>query len=251
MDPEAEVTTPAPVAAAAEEPPQLSFTPTETKAEAKYTEEDLIAARRQEKSKLYTEIDSLKTQMSQILETQHQEQERKAAEQRAAEEAARKQDEEDMDVRSLFEKRTQELQEQLEAERQERERAVAMWEKERQFAEVQAYRNARIEEERDAIIPELLDLVAGDTPEQVDESIAGLRERSSRILSSAQQAAQTVRRDLSGARVTAPSAGPLDNYSDQRTFTSEQLREMSMADYKKYREGLVGNDSGQGQDLFG
>lgn len=232
------------------------FTPVEVEnppppVERAYTEEDLIAARKQEKEKLYPEIDRLKQEVTALKSAQEEEARRLAEEQQRLQDEARRKAEEEMDVRQLLQAKEAEWQSQLEAERQERERAFALLEKERQLAEVQRYRSVRIEEERNNIIPELIDLVSGDTAEQIDASIASLVERSSRIISSAQQAAQVARRDMSGARVTSPPAGPLEDYSDSRTMTPDQLRDMTMEEYAQYRSTLLGRGEGQGSGLFG
>ena len=125
----------------------------------------------------------------------------------------------DMDVRQLLQKKEADWQEQLERERQERERAFALLERERNFADLQSYRQTRLDEERETIIPELLDLVSGNTKEEVEASIEGLKERSARILDSAQSAMQNARKEMTGTRITSPSAGPLETNSEQRTLT--------------------------------
>lgn len=216
-----------------------------------FTEADVLAARREEKDKLYPEVQRLKDELSALKRQQDEqrtaeEQARLAEEQRVAEELKRKQEEE-MELRDLLQKKEQEWQSQLDAERQEREKAFALLEKERYLLELQNYRAQRVEQERDNILPELIDLISGETPEQIEQSIAGLIERSSAIINSAQQAAQTIRRETSGPRVTAPpSADPLENYSDNQTYTPDQLRNMSMDEYAKYRSGLLNSNGSRG-----
>jgi hypothetical protein len=149
------------------------------------------------------------------------------AEQDAAAEAARKAAaEDDLDVRTLLKTKESEWQEQLERERQERERAFALLEREKAFADLQNYRVQRLDQERESIIPELLDLVTGNTQEEVESSINGLKERSARILESAQSAMQSARKEMTGTRITAPSAGPLETNSENRQFTAEDISSM-------------------------
>lgn len=224
-----------------------------TKATSKfYTEEDLARVRSQEKEKLYPQIDKLKEELEGI-KREREEQARLKSEQEAAEEAARKAAaEDDLDVRSLLKTKEQEWQEQLERERQERERAFALLEREKQFADLQNYRAQRLDQEREAIIPELVDLITGNTQEEVEASIAGLKERSARILESAQSAMQNARKEMTGTRVTAPSAGPLETNSENRQFTAEDISSMSMNDYAKYRERLLSPSArGKSRGLFG
>ena len=214
-----------------------------------FTQDDLVKARQEEKSKLYPEIERLKQENEAFKAQQEAAQKAEADRQAQIEAEEKRKQEEETDVRTLLQQKEAEWETKIEAERLERERAFALLEQERNFAQVQEYRAQRIEQERESILPELIDLVAGDSPDQIEASIAGLRERSDRILSSAQQAAQTARRDLSGARVTAPPAEPLDNYSGNKSFTPDQLRDMSMNEYAQYRQQLI-NESG-GRGLFG
>ena len=208
-----------------------------------YTEEDLVKARKQEKDKLYPEIEGLKEELQNL----RREKEEKAA-RRAAEEAdkaakmaekEKQQLEEDLSAKDLIKLKENEWQEQLERERQERERAFALLEQERAFAELQNYRVAVVDSERDNIIPELLDLVVGNTKEEIDASIAGLKERSSRILENAQQAMQAARRDMTGTRVTSPQSGPLDINTGNRQFTAEEIAAMPLNEYAKYRDQFL------------
>lgn len=217
-----------------------------------YTEDDLAKVRSQEKEKLYPQIDKLKEELE-SLKREREEEARMKAEQAAQEEAARKAAaEDDLDVRSLLKTKEQEWQEQLERERQERERAFALLEREKQFADLQNYRAQRLDQEREAIIPELIDLVTGNTQEEVEASINGLKERSARILESAQSAMQNARKEMTGTRVTAPSAGPLETNSENRQFTAEDISSMSLNDYAKYREKLLSPTArGKSRGLFG
>jgi hypothetical protein len=174
------------------------------------------------------------------------------AEKAAAEEEARKKAESEMDVRQLLEVKEQEWAQKLEAERLERERAFTLLERERQYAELTEYRNRRLEEERDNIMPELVDLISGNNPDEIEQSITGLRERSSRILESAQSAMQSARKEMTGSRVTAPPTGPMDTNMEQNQFTAEQIAAMSVTEYAKYRGKLLGKTaSDRGKGIFG
>jgi len=217
-----------------------------------YTEEDLSKVRAQEKDKLYPQIDSLKAELAEIKRQRDEELAAKRAEEeaRAAEERAKA--EADMDVRDLLKQKESEWQEQLEQERQERERAFALLEREKAYAELTSFRQQKLEAERDNIIPELLDLVSGNTPEEVNASIESLKERSARILESAQQAMQNTRREMKGTSITTPPTGPLDINSEQRTLTAQEIAAMPMNEYAQYRQRLLSDKArGRGQGLFG
>lgn len=217
-----------------------------------FTQAEIEKAREQEKSKLYPQIESLKSEIE-TLKREKEEREAEEARKRAEAEAeAERLREEEMSVRELLDKREQEWNERLEAERRERETAIALLDRERQFQELQAWKVARVEQERDNIMPELLDLVEGSSPEEIEASIASLRDRSQRILESAQAAMTATRRDMVGTRTTVPASGPLDTNSDNRQFTPEDIQNMSLSEYQKYRSKLLGSGaSSSGRGLFG
>jgi hypothetical protein len=217
-----------------------------------FSAEDIARAREQEKSKVYPQIERLREELSALKREKEEREAAEAAAQAEAETEARRKAEEEMEIRDLLAKKEEEFTSQLEAERLERERAFALLETEKRFQELQGYRQQRLEQERDSIIPELLDLVDGSSLEEIDASIENLRERSSRILDSAQQAMQSARRDMAGSRVTAPAAGPLDTDPDNRSYTPDDIRGMSMADYMKNRQRLLGDSAAsRGRGLFG
>lgn len=217
-----------------------------------YTEEDLKKVREQEKSKLYPQIDSLKEELN-LLKKEREE--RLAESERLRQEAeseAKRKAEAEMDTRQLLELKEKEWEEKLSVEKLERERAFSLLERERQYAELTEYRTRRIAEEQENIMPELVDLISGNTPEEIENSITGLRERSSRILDSAQQAMQSARREMTGSRVTSPPSGPMDNNSGQQQFTAEQIASMSVTEYAKYRDTLLGKASNsRNKGIFG
>lgn len=226
--------------------------PLVTPTEKSYTEGDLQKVREQEKSKLYPQIDSLKDELNLL----KKEREERIAEAQlakdAAEAEAKKKAESEMDVRALLESKEQEWAQKLEVEKLERERAFTLLERERQYAELNEFRNRRLSEEQDNIMPELLDLISGNNPDEIEQSITGLRERSSRILESAQSAMQTARKEMKGTSVTTPPSGPMDTNSDQQQFTADQIAAMSVTEYAKYRGKLLGKAaSDRGKGIFG
>ena len=154
-----------------------------------------------------------------------------------------------MDVRALLEKKEREWTAQLEEIRQEGARKDALLERERQYAELTAYRNRRLAEEQDNIMPELVDLISGNSADEIEQSITGLRERSSKILESAQQAMQSARRDMKGTSTTLPPT--MENNSGQQQFTADQIAAMSVTEYAKYRDRLFPGANNQNKGLFG
>lgn len=223
-----------------------------------FTADDLAKAREQEKAKLYPQLEKMKEELAtakRLAEDLVAREAAKTAERDAkeAEKAAQRKlkEEEELTFKELLQKKEQEFTLQLENERQERERAFALLEQERRFQELSQYRQARIEESRDDIVPELLDLVKGNSAEEIEQSIALLKEKSASIINSASAAISASRQQMAGARVTMPAAGPLDTDSDYQPRTPDAIREMSMDDYAKNRAKLLGNSaSNRGQGLF-
>ena len=224
-----------------------------------FTADDLAKARAQEKQKLYPQMEKMQEELAKAKalaeELANKEAEREAERNaKAAERAAKKKQEEEQELtfKELLSKKEQEFQSQLEAERLEREKAFALLDRERQFQDLMSYRAQRIEQERDTIVPQLIDLVSGNTQDEIEQSIATLKDKSAGIMQDVQQATANAKQQMVGARVTAPASGPLDNNSEQQSYTPDSIRDMSLADYAKQRAKLLGTAaSNRGQGLFG
>jgi hypothetical protein len=225
-----------------------------------FTADDISKARAQEKAKLYPQVEKLQEELA-ILKKEREERAAleadrlaKRKEREAQREAEKKaQEEDEMSFKKLLKTKEEEFQAQLEQERLEREKAFALLEREREFQELNQYRQQRLEAERENIIPELIDLISGNNKDEIEQSIAGLKERSTRIFESVATASQQTRKEMQGARITAPASGPLDNDSEQRSYSPNDISNMSMADYVKNRAKLLGNGGNNrgGQGLFG
>lgn len=220
--------------------------------------EKIQKARAQEKAKLYPQLERLQEELSELRkereERQALEAERNAKrQQREAERAAEKKakEEDEMSFKKLLQTKEKEFQAQLEAERLEREKAFALLEKERELQELLQYRQQRLDAERDSIAPELLDLVQGNTKDEIEQSILRLKEKTAQIVESFAAASRNSRKEMVGASITAPASGPLDNDSDPRSYTPDNIANMSMAEYAKQRSKLLGNTNSGGKGLFG
>jgi DNA repair exonuclease SbcCD ATPase subunit len=230
-----------------------------TDSTSKFTADDITKARAQEKAKLYPQVEKLQEELA-LLKKDKEEREAKEAQRKAqrvareAEQAAerKKQEESELEVRDLLAKKEREWQAQLESERLEREKAFALLEREREFQELQQYRSQRLEAERDNILPELVDLISGNTKDEIENSIANLKDRSSKIFENVAAASQQTRKEMVGSRVTMPSSGPLDNDSAQLSLSPDAIAKMSQAEYAKHRSKLLGSaGNNRGQGLFG
>lgn len=219
-----------------------------------FTADDLAKAREQEKNKLYPELTRMKDELAEIKRRSDEAEAAQAlqlAAQQAALEAQKKAlEEEELSAKELLAKREQEWNERLEHETQERERAFALLEKDREYQEIQNYLRNRLSEESDNIVPELLDLVGGSTADEVEQSIAVMKEKSAQIMMSAQQASTLARQQMTGARVTAPVSGPLDTNSEYNQLTSDAIKDMPMSEFAKLRPKLFSNTNNRGQGLF-
>jgi len=229
-----------------------TVTTTESKSSKFYTEDDLAKVRSQEKEKLYPQIENLKEELLSIKKEKEEEAARRGAEADAEALRLKEAKESELDAKSYAELKTRELQEQLERERNERERAFALLEREKTFADLQAYRQELLEQERENIIPELVDLIAGNSREEIQQSVEGLKARSAKILDSAQSALQNARKEMKGTSITTPPAGPLETNMEHRTLTADEIQSMSMNDYAKYRSRLLSPSAqGKTRGLFG
>jgi hypothetical protein len=223
-----------------------------------FTADDLAKARAQEKEKLYPQVEKLKEELSLLkqreAEREAEESKRKDERKKREAEAAKKKKEEEeaaLEVRELLKKKEEEWQSQLESERLEREKAFALLEQERRFQQIMNYRSMRLEQERENIIPELIDMISGNTEDEIEQSISGLKAKSAKILEAVSQAGVQNRKEMVGTRVTVPASGPLDNDSEQRSYSPDDISNMSMADYAKNRAKLLGAGNNSGQGLFG
>jgi len=238
-----ETTPDASAAPAAHEP-----TPTERKL---FTEDELEAARRQEKDKLYPKLTKLEEKLAQF------EQERQAAIDAAqaaaqrAEDERKKREEEELGLRDLIVKKEDELKAQfntvqqeweqkLTALQQQNEAQQALLERERQYQALTAYKNRRIQEDQDELMPELLDFITGNTEEEIESSISTIKERTAAIVGGIQQSLGQQPQRVRGVSPTgATPSGPLENVTEQQTLTSADIANMSMEQYAQIRGRLM------------
>ena len=206
-----------------------------------FTAEDIERARQQEKDKLYGRIEEMGSQLQQVLSAREQEE---AERKRLADEAdaARKEKEEsEMDLRALLDKRDKEWEERFKETESQYATDRAIFDQERRLAEVDQYRRQRLEQEQEEIIPALLDMVSGNSPEEIEQSILYMKERSSVIASNFAAAAQQSQQvPFRGAAMpSVPPVGPLEQLPTNVPVTDALVKSMSMDDYKKNREQLL------------
>jgi chromosome segregation ATPase len=223
-----------------------------------FSEDEVEAIRRQEKDKLYDKISKLQDQVE-IFNHEREEQKRLAEESAAKEaEERRLREEEEMSAKELLMKKEDEFQQRINtaqqeweekftALQQESEAQKAVLEQERRFQELESYRSRRVTEEQDNIMPELLDFVKGNTEDEIEASISAVVARTSAIVENIQQAMPQQQR-LRGVPATGSTpTGPLENMTEQQTFSSADIAGMSMEQYAQVRDRLLASASFRGR----
>ncbi len=220
-----------------------------------FTEDDVEKIRQQEKDKLYKRLEdsdgrvkSLEDQLSTLSDESEVSKAEAARLAKAESDALRQREEEELSAKELITKRETEFDEKLKSVEtewegriakieEERASQEAMLEKERRYRELETYLGRRMVEEEEFIIPELRDLASGTTEEEIENSIAILKDRSSAILESIQQSAQPS--GLRGSPITAPPVGPMETQTEQQTLSAEDIRNMPMDQYMQMRDRLL------------
>lgn len=230
-----------------------------------FTEADIANARKQEKDKLYSEIETLKTSFATAQQTLKEIQDQKAAElaevqrkQAEKEAALQAKREEEMSAKALLEQKLQETNDTWEArfaklqEERDSERALAA--KEKAYNQLVDYRNSQLQANAADIAPQFHAFIQGETQEQIDNAIAQAKAATQSIaqeVQAAQQQQQTTRPGVSATGYTA--LGPLDGTMGQKQYTVEDINNMSMAEYAQFRAktGIASNEAQRNRGILG
>jgi hypothetical protein len=121
-----------------------------------------------------------------------------------------------------------------------------MLEQERRLAALEQYRVRIVAENADQILPELQDLVTGNSEEEINRSVTVMVERTARIMANVADATQTDPRMVQGVPPRAPAMGPESLVGGQRTFSAQELRDMPLSEYAKIRDQLPTGRAGTG-----
>lgn len=223
---------------AVSQPIQVVDQPQQNGNGARFTAEQVEEARRQEKEKLYPRLEEMGAQLKEMQEARAAEQAERDRLTKEADDARKAQEESEMDLRQLFEKREAEFNGQIAELNQRYETDRAIFERERTLQEAQQYRMARIEQESEFIFPELRDFVQGSTPAEVDEAIEVMKQRTSMIVEN-MRAAQEPAPFRGAAMPSIPPVGPMEQLPSYEQLTPEDIRAMDMDTYKRYRQQLL------------
>lgn len=223
-------------------------------------DELLNRARQQEKDKLYgryesqgTEITELRGRLDEIAQAREAAEtakaEAEASTQAAIDKASKDKAEAEMSAKAYADERSRELLEQLESMREESARKDAVFAREREFNELMAYRQQRMAESGDDISPELIDLVSGNSPAEVDASVELLKTKTAQIIENiaASQGAMPPRPVAPTGR---PNTDPFGGDA-QKTYTVDDLKSMPLNEYAAIRTQLLGAASAQYRQRLG
>lgn len=201
--------------------------------------------REEEKNKLYPQIEELKGTVKTLSDAEAERQAEIAAQQQAAAEAERLRQEAEMSALERVQQIEQQMNDRLRAAEEQAERERLLREHETRFSAVLQYRARRLAEEADNIIPQMADLVRGNTEEEIDASIEDMKTRTAAIAQDVQQAQFSSRQQIpmpvSGAPAVSQEA--LIGADNQRTLSIDDLRNMDASEYAKNRDQLLGATS--------
>jgi len=204
-----------------------------------FTAEDIERVRREEKDKLYSKINSMESQLGELRTERESRLASEEAARQAAEDERRAIEEEKMSAKQLIERTREEYDTRINELQQNYDRDRALFEQERRLMELDQYRQARLEQDAEWIMPELRDLVRGGTEDEVEASIAEMKTRTEVIMQNMNAAAVDQRQMQRGVAPTAPPVGPLEQASTYESLSPDDIRGMDMETYRKYRERLI------------
>lgn len=265
-----------------------------------FTAEDLERVRQEEKAKLYTKLEENRTELTQLrdqvgsLTAAEQRREAQLEEEQARLEAERKkQEEEGLSAKELIARAREEWNQNLsekeqewnsrwEQEKQAREAAEAMQQKEREFGALRDYTLAQVEANKDKIAPELIQWIQGNSQEEIDSSIQQAIETTDKIAAQFQEAlggqqvveqqpqpmvneqGQLVMPVPQPAAPAAPAAPPVlpgtratggpgntDPGAQFQRLSADDIANMDMSQYAKLRGQLGIGGVGQNRGLYG
>lgn len=223
-----------------------------------YTEDDINKARQQEKDKLYKRLETMQETVARLESESKQRAEAEEAKQREIQEIEEKAAQEtkrlaesEMSAKELLIEKEKEWQMRLDLLGEQVEQEKALRERESQFTELLGYRQQILAQYSDRVAPQLLDLIEGNTPEEINASAEDMAARTADILAQTQEAMQNARKQTPTSRVTVPASG--ENSGSTRMLSPDEIRSMSMQDYAKHRAALLGRgtDGGKARGLFG
>jgi ribosomal protein L44E len=218
-----------------------------------FTEDEVEKFRADERSKLQQELERTKAQQAQtaadlkkLTDAQAEKDQAEADRIKAEQDAARVAAEADMDAKSILENRTQDWETRFTSLQEEMRQKDAAHILERQALELQGYIQSRVAQElgEKNIAPQLAKFVDGTSVEEVEASIANVKQTTAEIAQELAAEQEQARRDTPGISThQGPSSmGSVPELTEEIDYT-----QLSMKDYlEKVRPKLGIGQGGQG-----
>lgn len=223
-----------------------------------FTAEEIAKARKEEKDKLYLELDSMKKSLKAIEDQRANELAVIEQEKRDKESKAKAKKEEEMSAKALLEQKLKETNETWESRfaaiQQERDNDRATLAKERAYNELVDYRNSQLNEHVNDIAPQFHDFITGDSREQIDIAIARAKVQTQSMIDEINAARQTSMSQMRGVSPTGYSpVGPMETLGGQKQLSPEEIAAMPMAEWAEYRQknGIAARSERSNRGLFG
>lgn len=219
-----------------------------------FTADDIERIRKEEKDKLYSQLEEQKKSLGalQAAESKRQSDEEKA--QKAAAAAQQKAEEAELSAKELIDRRNSEWEQRFAEMQKQQDVERTMWEKEKSFAALREYTQGRVQQAvaSNQIAPELADFVSGNTQQEIDSSIEFVASKSNEIAANVQSATEQARAGLRGVSPTGyATTGPMDIQPGQEQFSVEDLKNMNMQEWGKNRTKLLAAASANQRGLLG
>lgn len=193
-------------------------------------------ARKEEKDKLYPQIEALKNSMTEIQEVLRAEREEKEAMKRAAEEKAETKRLQGLSESDKMLEAVKRIEVQLAEERTARKAVETMLADRDRKTALETYKQNAIKLAGDEILPELVGLISGTSDAEIDAAIANAKARTVEITARFKNAkGDEVRRALSGP--TSPDTAALEEQE-----LAERIGQVDPERYKsdpKYRDQIL------------
>lgn len=204
-------------------------------------------ARQQEREKLYgrlSDSDARLAAMDAELKTLKEEREARLkleAEAEAARVEAEKQKElKETSAKELLVRQQEEWNKRFSDLQAEREVERETLRKEAEFNALRAYTQERVRESANDIDPRLIEFIKGNTEDEINASVEAMKAKTAEIFSEIQEAQVHQRSQMRGVSPTAIPGAAIDDGSAIRTLTAQDVKNMTMAEYGKYRKQLLG-----------
>jgi len=215
--------------------------------------EAIERARQQEKDKLYPRLATMEEELKTLRSERDARLAAEAAQAEAEAEAERQRKVAETSAKDLLTQAQNDWQKKFDDLQAERELERVALAKDAELASLRAYVQEQVRVNSGEIAPQLLDLVTGNTQEEVNASIAAMKAKTAEILESVKEAQIHQRSQMRGVSVASSPGSATDAMSGQsRQVTAQQLKDMPLSEYAKYRPqlGVTGNSTTTNRGLF-